>query len=102
MLNVKDFQIDLVFPKKWNSFIVDFWSICLNRDCTFLFFSFYLAKFLVPTMDAQKLKAIQTPIKAKYKEQPSSAILTLSAEGDLGSEGVYCSVKTGKKVLNII
>ena len=49
-------------------------------------------------MDSETLKALQAPLKAKYKEEPSSAIITLTAEGELGNQGVSCSVKTGKQV----
>lgn len=49
-------------------------------------------------MDSQALKALQAPLKDKYKNDPSTAVLTLSAEGELGNEGVSCSVKTGRAV----
>jgi uncharacterized OsmC-like protein len=35
-------------------------------------------------MDAQALRSIQAPLKAKYKEQPKSALVTLHAEAKLG------------------
>jgi uncharacterized OsmC-like protein len=46
-------------------------------------------------MKTEELKAIQTPIKERYKAQPDSALITLKAQGRLG-EGVTCSVQTGK------
>ncbi|MBW3536753.1 MAG: OsmC family protein [Actinobacteria bacterium] len=46
-------------------------------------------------MDREELVATQTPLKAKYKEDPSAAVVTLKAEGKLG-EGVSCSVQTGR------
>jgi len=46
----------------------------------------------------QQLKALQAPIKDQYKKDPSSAVLTLTAEGELGNEGISCSVKTGRKI----
>jgi uncharacterized OsmC-like protein len=46
-------------------------------------------------MKTEELKAIQTPIKERYKAQPDSALITLKAHGRLG-EGVTCSVQTGK------
>eukprot|EP00026_Physarum_polycephalum_P014915 Phypoly_transcript_15483.p1 GENE.Phypoly_transcript_15483~~Phypoly_transcript_15483.p1 ORF type:complete len:171 (+),score=22.67 Phypoly_transcript_15483:120-632(+) len=49
-------------------------------------------------MDSETFKAVQAPLKEKYKENPSSAILTLTAEGDLGNQGISCSVKTGKQI----
>jgi uncharacterized OsmC-like protein len=50
-------------------------------------------------MDAQRLKDIQAPIKAKYREQPDAAVITLRAEGKIG-EGVTCSVETGRALVD--
>lgn len=49
-------------------------------------------------MNADQLRAIQAPIKARYREQPERARITLSAEGSLG-EGVACSVDTGRAMV---
>ena len=49
-------------------------------------------------MDRDELRAIQAPIKERYREDPTSAVITLRAEGTLG-EGVSCSVKTGKALV---
>ena len=46
-------------------------------------------------MKSDELKAIQTPIKDRYKTDPGAALITLKAQGRLG-EGVTCSVQTGK------
>lgn len=46
-------------------------------------------------MKAEELRAIQAPLKQRYREQPEAAQITLSAEGRLG-EGVTCSVQTGR------
>ena len=46
-------------------------------------------------MKTEELRAIQTPIKERYKAQPGAALITLRAQGRLG-EGVTCSVQTGK------
>jgi uncharacterized OsmC-like protein len=46
-------------------------------------------------MKTEELKALQTPIKERYKAQPDSALITLKAHGRLG-EGITCSVQTGK------
>ena len=46
-------------------------------------------------MNADELRALQAPLKARYREQPESAQLTLRATGRLG-QGVTCSVATGK------
>ena len=46
-------------------------------------------------MKTEELRALQTPIKERYKAQPDAALITLKAQGRLG-EGVTCSVQTGK------
>ncbi len=45
----------------------------------------------------EELKALQAPLKDRYKREPGAALLTLSAIGELG-EGVSCSVRTGHAV----
>jgi uncharacterized OsmC-like protein len=47
------------------------------------------------TMDGDQLRAVQTPLKERYRSEPDAAHVTLEAEGELG-EGVSCSVKTGR------
>ncbi|MFN8305520.1 MAG: OsmC family protein [Ferruginibacter sp.] len=49
-------------------------------------------------MDSATLKALQAPIKDKYKEDPGSALITLKAEGRVG-EGISCKVDTGKALV---
>jgi uncharacterized OsmC-like protein len=49
-------------------------------------------------MDGNALKALQAPLKDKYREQPGSAAITLKAEGRIG-ESVTCSVATGKAMI---
>src|SRR5688572_17226391 len=46
-------------------------------------------------MDTEQLKELQAPLKAKYRETPDAAVITLKADGTLG-EGITCSVQTGK------
>ncbi|MGF1527041.1 MAG: OsmC family protein [Candidatus Competibacterales bacterium] len=46
-------------------------------------------------MDAEQLKALQTPLKSHYREAPEAALITLKAQGRLG-EGVTCNVETGR------
>ena len=43
------------------------------------------------------MQAIQAPLKERYREEPDAAVITLSAEGELG-EGVSCSVNTGRAI----
>ena len=42
-------------------------------------------------MDAGELKALQAPLKEKYKMDPGSAVITLKAVGRI-SEGISCKV----------
>lgn len=46
-------------------------------------------------IDAEGLKALQAPLKARYKDDPDTALVTLRASGRLG-EGVTCRVDTGR------
>jgi uncharacterized OsmC-like protein len=49
-------------------------------------------------MNAEQLKALQTPLKAKYRENPTAAVVTLRAQGRIG-EGIACRVETGKALV---
>ena len=51
-------------------------------------------------MDSDELRAIQAPIKQRYRDEPGSALLTLHAEGQLGDEEVSCSVATGRAMVD--
>jgi uncharacterized OsmC-like protein len=46
-------------------------------------------------MNAEQLRSLQAPVKARYRDNPESARLTLKAKGTLG-EGVTCKVATAK------
>jgi uncharacterized OsmC-like protein len=48
-------------------------------------------------MEREQLQAIQAPLKERYREDPGAAVITLSAQGELG-EGVSCSVDTGRAI----
>jgi len=47
------------------------------------------------TLDADALRALQAPLKERYREQPDAAVVTLRARGAIG-EGITCSVETGR------
>ncbi|HVZ45858.1 MAG TPA: OsmC family protein [Ramlibacter sp.] len=49
-------------------------------------------------MNADELRAMQAPLKSRYREEPASALVTLRAEGCIG-EGVSCKVETGKALV---
>lgn len=48
------------------------------------------------TMKADELRALQAPLKQKYKEDPATARIPARAEGTLELDGVACSVKVWK------
>ncbi|HLJ63227.1 MAG TPA: OsmC family protein [Stellaceae bacterium] len=50
-------------------------------------------------MKSEELKTIQAPLKARYREAPEAAVITLKAKGKLGDEGVTCKVETGRAIL---
>jgi uncharacterized OsmC-like protein len=45
-------------------------------------------------MKTEELRAVQAPLKERYKGRPEAALITLKAEGRL-DEGITCSVQTG-------
>ncbi|MDT7624993.1 MAG: hypothetical protein QOF99_5894, partial [Pseudonocardiales bacterium] len=45
-------------------------------------------------MDATTLKGLQAPLKTQYREDPTSAVVTLKADGELDGTGVACRVQT--------
>jgi len=49
-------------------------------------------------MDATSLKALQEPLKTKYKAEPEAALITLKAKSHLG-DGVTCKIETGKSMV---
>lgn len=52
----------------------------------------------IDAMDAERLRALQAPIKQRYRDQPDSARITLRAEGRIG-EGLSCNVDTAGKLV---
>jgi uncharacterized OsmC-like protein len=50
-------------------------------------------------MDAAELRELQAPLKARYKDEPGAARITLKAQGSLGEDGVTCRVETGKALV---
>jgi len=47
-------------------------------------------------MDAQALRAMQAPIKDRYKADPQTAVITLKARGSLDDTNIACKVETGR------
>jgi len=47
-------------------------------------------------MDADALRALQAPLKERYKQDPNAALVTLSAQGTVDDARVACKVETGR------
>ena len=47
-------------------------------------------------MDATELRAMQAPIKDRYKSDPGAALITLKAKGTLDDQNIACKVETGR------
>ena len=51
-------------------------------------------------MNADALRAVQAPIKERYRTEPGAAIVTLNATGTLDDpNGLSCSVETGRALV---
>jgi uncharacterized OsmC-like protein len=50
-------------------------------------------------VDREELRAVQAPLKERYREDADTALLTLRADGELGGEGVSCSIETGRALV---
>jgi uncharacterized OsmC-like protein len=49
-------------------------------------------------MESEELKAIQKPLKEKYRNDDKAALVTLKAHGRIG-EGITCKLETGKALV---
>lgn len=49
-------------------------------------------------MKTEELRALQAPLKQRYREEPDAAQITLKAQGRLG-EGISCNVQTSKALV---
>jgi uncharacterized OsmC-like protein len=47
-------------------------------------------------MDSTELRAMQAPIKDRYKSDPNAALITLKAKGSLDNTSIACKVETGR------
>ena len=51
-------------------------------------------------MESERLRAVQAPIKDRYRAEPEAALVTLKASGSIDDqEGVSCSVETGRALV---
>jgi len=49
-------------------------------------------------MDSAELRAMQEPLKDAYRNDPSEALVTLRASGELDEQAIACSVDTGREL----
>jgi uncharacterized OsmC-like protein len=47
-------------------------------------------------MDADALRAMQAPIKDRYRDAPDAAVITLKARGAIDDQHIACKVETGR------
>ena len=50
-------------------------------------------------MNGDDLRALQAPLKEKYKADAAAAVVTLKAHGDLSGEGLACKVSTSRALI---
>ncbi len=50
------------------------------------------------SLKAEELRALQEPVKERYRNDAQAAVVTLHAEGRIG-EGITCKVETGKALV---
>jgi uncharacterized OsmC-like protein len=57
----------------------------------------FRAPSILSLVKRDQLRALQAPLKERYRSDPHAALVTLSAAGTLG-EGLSCSVESGRAV----
>jgi uncharacterized OsmC-like protein len=50
-------------------------------------------------MNANELRALQAPIKERYRQEPAAAVVTLTSRGSLAAESIACKVDTGRALV---
>ena len=50
-------------------------------------------------MRGDELRALQAPLKQRYRDAPEAAVVTLKARGEIGGEGLTCKVETGRALV---
>ncbi|HEY6947851.1 MAG TPA: OsmC family protein [Gemmatimonadales bacterium] len=50
-------------------------------------------------MEAKELKALQAPLKQRYRDEPEAALVTLTASGTLDGAAIACRVETGRALV---
>jgi uncharacterized OsmC-like protein len=51
-------------------------------------------------MHTDDLRALQAPLKQRYKDDPGAALVTLRAHGTLDGTGVSCRIDTGRALVD--
>ena len=50
-------------------------------------------------MEAEALRTLQAPLKARYRDEPAAALITLRAEGSVDDANIACKVETGRALV---
>lgn len=50
-------------------------------------------------MNVDQLRELQAPLKARYRDEPDAAVITLKARGEIGQQGLACRVETGRALV---
>lgn len=50
-------------------------------------------------MRSDELRALQAPLKERYREDPEAATVTLHADGEVDAAAISCSVQTGRALV---
>jgi uncharacterized OsmC-like protein len=50
-------------------------------------------------MNADELRAMQAPLKSRYRDTPDAAVITLKAAGELDDDKIVCKVDTGRALV---
>ncbi len=51
-------------------------------------------------MNADELRALQAPLKARYKDDDASGKVTFKAKGTLDDQNIACKVETGRAIVD--
>jgi len=52
-------------------------------------------------MDAEALRALQAPLKERYRNEPEAAVVTLRARGMLDDVSIACKLETGRALATV-
>ena len=50
-------------------------------------------------MKPEEIRELQAPLKARYREDPESAVVTMRARGNINSPDVVCKIDTGRALV---